>query len=581
MRTSQFPLSTLKETPSDAEIVSHQLMLRAGLIRKLAAGLYTWLPLGLKVLRKVERVVREEMDRAGALEMLMPVVQPAELWQESGRWEQYGPELARLNDRHDRAFCLGPTHEEIITDLARSELKSYRQLPVNFYQIQTKFRDEIRPRFGVMRAREFLMKDAYSFHLDQESLARTYDAMYLAYSNIFSRLGLKFRPVLADTGAIGGSHSHEFHVLADSGEDAIAFSTGSDYAANIEQAEAVAPTAARSAPTQDLLRVETPGKKTIAEVSEFLAVPPENILKTIAVMQTIVDADGLDRDVFVKVLLRGDHELNEIKLGKILGKFRFASEDEIERHMGCRPGYIGPLNLPAGAAGPVYADRAVAAMSDFVCGANEAGYHFTGVNWERDLPLPRDEYLRDLRNVVEGDPSPDGLGTLSIARGIEVGHIFQLGTKYSAALNATVLNEEGRGQVMVMGCYGIGVSRVVAAAIEQNHDERGIIWPEALAPFQVALCPINMQTSERVQAAADRLYAELSAAGFEVLYDDRKARPGVMFADMELIGIPHRIVVSERGLDAGALEYKGRRDADGQQIGIDGVIEFLRGRSER
>ncbi|MEW6038065.1 MAG: proline--tRNA ligase [Pseudomonadota bacterium] len=582
MRTSQFPLSTLKETPSDAEIVSHQLMLRAGLIRKLAAGLYTWLPLGLKVLRKVERVVREEMDRAGALEVLMPVVQPAELWQESGRWEQYGPELARLNDRHDRAFCLGPTHEEIITDLARNELKSYKQLPVNFYQIQTKFRDEIRPRFGVMRAREFLMKDAYSFHLDNESLAQTYDAMYLAYSNIFSRLGLKFRPVLADTGAIGGSHSHEFHVLADSGEDAIAFSTGSDYAANIEQAEAVAPTAARSAPTQDLLRVETPGKKTIAEVSEFLGVPADKILKTIAVMQTIVDADGLDRDVFVKVLLRGDHELNEIKLGKILGKFRFASEDEIERHMGCRPGYIGPLNLPGQAAfGLVYADRAVAAMSDFVCGANEAGYHFTGVNWERDLPLPRDEYLRDLRNVVEGDPSPDGLGTLSIARGIEVGHIFQLGTKYSAALNATVLNEEGRSQVMVMGCYGIGVSRVVAAAIEQNHDERGIIWPEALAPFQVALCPINMQTSERVQAAADRLYAELSAAGFEVLYDDRKARPGVMFADMELIGIPHRIVVSERGLDAGALEYKGRRDADGQQIGIDGVIEFLRGRSER
>lgn len=581
MRTSQFPLSTLKETPSDAEIVSHQLMLRAGLIRKLAAGLYTWLPLGLKVLRKVERVVREEMDRAGALEVLMPVVQPAELWQESGRWEQYGPELARLNDRHDRAFCLGPTHEEIITDLARNELKSYKQLPVNFYQIQTKFRDEIRPRFGVMRAREFLMKDAYSFHLDNESLAQTYDAMYLAYSNIFSRLGLKFRPVLADTGAIGGSHSHEFHVLADSGEDAIAFSTGSDYAANIEQAEAVAPATPRSAPAAELLRVETPGKKTIAEVSEFLGVPAERILKTIAVMQTIVDADGLDRDVFVKVLLRGDHELNEIKLGKVLGKFRFASEDEIERHMGCRPGYIGPLNLPAEAAfGPVYADRAVAAMSDFVCGANEAGYHFSGVNWERDLPLPQDEYLRDLRNVVEGDPSPDGLGTLSIARGIEVGHIFQLGTKYSAALNATVLNEEGRSQVMVMGCYGIGVSRVVAAAIEQNHDERGILWPEALAPFQVALCPINMQTSERVQAAADRLYAELMAAGFEVLYDDRKARPGVMFADMELIGIPHRIVVSERGLDAGTLEYKGRRDADSQQIGIDGVVEFLWSRSE-
>ncbi|MDF9393132.1 MULTISPECIES: proline--tRNA ligase [Methylococcus] len=581
MRTSQFPLSTLKETPSDAEIVSHQLMLRAGLIRKLAAGLYTWLPLGLKVLHKVERVVREEMDRAGALEVLMPVVQPAELWQESGRWEQYGPELARLHDRHDRPFCLGPTHEEIITDLARNELKSYRQLPVNFYQIQTKFRDEIRPRFGVMRAREFIMKDAYSFHLDQESLTQTYDAMYVAYSNIFSRLGLKFRAVLADTGAIGGSHSHEFHVLADSGEDTIAFSTASDYAANVEQAEAVAPIATRPTPTAALLKVETPGKKTIADVSEFLGVPAAKILKTIAVMQTIVDADGLDRDVFVKVLLRGDHELNEIKLGKVLGRFRFASEEEIERHMGCRPGYIGPLNLPAGTAfGPVYADHAVAVMSDFVCGANEAGYHFTGVNWERDLPLPQDEYVRDLRNVVEGDPSPDGLGTLRIARGIEVGHIFQLGTKYSAALNATVLNEEGRSQVMLMGCYGIGVSRVVAAAIEQNHDERGIIWPEALAPFQVALCPINMQASERVQAATERLYAEFSAAGFEVLYDDRKARPGVMFADMELIGIPHRIVISERGLDAGTLEYKGRQDADSQPIGIDGVVEFLRDRLE-
>ncbi|WP_017366319.1 proline--tRNA ligase [Methylococcus capsulatus] len=581
MRTSRFPLNTLKEIPSDAEIVSHQLMLRAGLIRKLAAGLYTWLPLGLKVLRRVERVVREEMDRAGALEVLMPVVQPAELWQESGRWEQYGPELARLHDRHDRAFCLGPTHEEIITDLARNELKSYRQLPVNFYQIQTKFRDEIRPRFGVMRAREFVMKDAYSFHLDQESLAQTYDAMYVAYSNIFSRLGLRFRPVLADTGAIGGSHSHEFHVLADSGEDAIAFSTVSDYAANVEQAEALAPTAPRPAPTAALLKVETPGKKSIAEVSEFLGVPPHQILKTVAVMQTIVDDDGLDRDMFVTVLLRGDHELNEVKLGKVLGRFRFASEDEIERHMGCRPGYIGPLNLPAGTAvGPVYADRAVAVMSDFVCGANEAGYHFSGVNWERDLPLPQDEYLCDLRNVVEGDPSPDGLGTLRIARGIEVGHIFQLGTKYSAALNATVLNEEGRSQVMLMGCYGIGVSRVVAAAIEQNHDERGIVWPEALAPFQVALCPINMQTSERVRTTAERLYAELSAAGFEVLYDDRKVRPGVMFADMELIGIPHRIVISERGLDSGALEYKGRRDADNQSIGIDGVIEFLRDRSE-
>lgn len=579
MRTSQFPLNTLKETPADAEIVSHKLMLRAGLIRKLAAGLYTWLPLGLKVLRKVERVVREEMDGSGALEVSMPVVQPAELWQESGRWEKYGPELARLKDRHEREFCLGPTHEEIITDLARAEIKSYKQLPINYYQIQTKFRDEIRPRFGVMRAREFLMKDAYSFHLDPDSLQQTYDAMYQAYSNIFTRLGLKFRPVLADTGAIGGSHSHEFHVLADSGEDAIAFSSESQYAANVEQAEAVAPSIERGAPSQYLQKVETPGRKTIAEVSDFLGVPPEKILKTIAVMKKVTDALGQEKEVFGLLFLRGDHELNIIKTDKILEGFRFATEGEIESHMQCRAGYIGPdLNKRLR---PIrwWVDRSAATMSDFVCGANEAGFHYTGVNWERDfLAVPFTsihELIVDIRNVVDGDPSPDGLGTLSIARGIEVGHIFQLGTKYSEAMNATVLNEEGRAQVMIMGCYGIGITRVVAAAIEQNHDAKGIIWPQALAPFDVALLPMNMHTAPRVMEKAEALYAELKAAGFDVLFDDRKARPGVMFADMELIGIPHRVVVSDKGLDVGTLEYRGRQDAENQHIPIAEVVDFL------
>jgi prolyl-tRNA synthetase len=577
MRTSQFPLNTVKETPADAEIVSHKLMLRAGVIRKLAAGLYTWLPLGLKVMRKVEQVVREEMDAAGALEVLMPVVQPAELWQESGRWEKYGPELARLKDRHDREFCLGPTHEEIITELARNELKSYKQLPINYYQIQTKFRDEIRPRFGVMRAREFMMKDAYSFHIDHASLQQTYDAMYVAYSNIFSRLGLKFRAVLADTGAIGGSHSHEFHVLADSGEDAIAFSDGSEYAANVEQAEALAPARERAAPAQDMRKVETPGKKTIEEVCGFLGVTPQKILKTLAVIQSRRTAEGESRDTFVRLYLRGDHELNEVKLGKILGPFRFASDEEIERHMGCRPGYIGPLAEPdESKIGPVYADCAVAAMSDFICGANEAGFHTVGVNWNRDRPLP--DHIVDLRKVVDGDPSPDGKGSLRIARGIEVGHIFQLGTRYSEAMKATVQNEQGENQAMIMGCYGIGVSRVVAAAIEQNHDDKGILWPEALAPFQIALLPMNMHTSERLQTAAERLYAELRAAGFDVLFDDRKARPGVMFADMELIGIPHRVVISDKGLDAGTLEYKGRRDVDTQAIPLAGIVAFLRER---
>lgn len=564
MRTSQFPLNTVKETPADAEIVSHQLMLRAGLIRKLAAGLYTWLPLGLRVLRKVERVIREEMDAAGAMEVSMPVVQPAELWQESGRWEKYGPELARLKDRHEREFCLGPTHEEIITDLARSEIKSYKQLPVNYYQIQTKFRDEIRPRFGVMRAREFLMKDAYSFHLDQASLQQTYDAMFVAYSNIFSRLGLEFRPVLADTGAIGGSHSHEFHVLAESGEDAIAFSTASQYAANVEQAEALALAVEAEAP-MPLTLVDTPSQQTIDEVSTFLNVAPARVLKTLFVA-------GSEEGV-VALLLRGDHELNAVKASKLEGvatPLRFATEAEVRAAAGCAPGSLGPVGLKI----PTVADRSAANLVNFVCGANQDGKHYTGTNWGRDLPQP--ELVADIRNVVDGDPSPDGQGTLGIARGIEVGHIFQLGTKYSEAMNATVLNEEGRSQVMIMGCYGIGVTRVVAAAIEQNHDAKGIIWPQALAPFDIALLPMNMHTSPRLQEQAERLYAELRAAGFEVLFDDRKARPGVMFADMELIGIPHRIVVSDKGLDAGTLEYKGRRDTESRQIPIGELVDFLR-----
>jgi prolyl-tRNA synthetase len=567
MRTSQFPLNTLKETPADAEIISHQLMLRAGLIRKLAAGLYTWLPLGLKVLRKVEQVVREEMDKAGALEVSMPVVQPAELWQESGRWEKYGPELARLKDRHEREFCLGPTHEEIITDLARAEIKSYKQLPVNYYQIQTKFRDEIRPRFGVMRAREFLMKDAYSFHLDQGSLQQTYDAMYLAYSNIFTRLGLKFRPVLADTGAIGGSHSHEFHVLADSGEDAIAFSSESQYAANVEQAEALALELPAEAP-EPLKLVDTPSQHSIEAVSAFLGLAASRVLKTLFVA-------GEEEGV-VALLLRGDHELNAVKAAKLPGvasPLRFASESEVRAAAGCAPGSLGPIGLQI----PKFVDRSAASLINFVCGANQDGKHYTGVNWGRDLPQP--DNVADIRNVLDGDPSPDGLGTLSIARGIEVGHIFQLGTKYSEAMNATVLNEEGRAHVMTMGCYGIGITRVVAAAIEQNHDAKGIIWPQALAPFDVALLPMNMHTLPRVMQKAEQLYAELRAAGFDVLFDDRKARPGVMFADMELIGIPHRIVVSDKGLDAGTLEYKGRRDAENKHVPIEGIIGFLRGKA--
>ncbi|HEB98057.1 MAG TPA: proline--tRNA ligase [Thiotrichales bacterium] len=561
MRTSRFPLSTLKEVPADAEVVSHQLMLRAGMIRKLAAGVYNWLPLGLRVLRRVEAIVREEMNRAGALELLMPAVQPAELWQESGRWDQYGPELLRLRDRHDREFCFGPTHEEVITDIARRELRSYRQLPVNFYQIQTKFRDEIRPRFGVMRAREFLMKDAYSFHLDQASLQETYDLMFETYGRIFSRLGLDFRAVQADTGSIGGAVSHEFHVLAESGEDAIAFCPESGYAANVELAEALPPEDGRSAPGKTMETVETPGQHSIEEVSSFLGIEPARCLKTLIV-------HGSEEGRLVALVLRGDHELNEIKAAKlpqVASPLAFASEAEVRAATGAGPGSVGPVGLSI----PVIADHAAAAAADFVCGANEDGKHLKGVNWGRDLPEPE---TADLRNVVEGDPSPDGKGRLSILRGIEVGHIFQLGTKYSEALKATVLDEDGKERPMIMGCYGIGVSRVVAAAIEQNHDEHGILWPEPIAPFRVALCPMNMKKSQRVREAAERLYAEFLDAGVDVLFDDRDVRAGVMFADMELIGIPHRVIVGERNLDAGQVEYKRGRSKDAELVPIDQIV---------
>ena len=569
MRTSNFPLQTLKEVPSDAEIASHRLMLRAGLIRKLAAGLYTWLPLGLRVLRKVETIVREEMDRAGALEVLMPAVQPAELWQESGRWDRYGAELLRLTDRHQREFCFGPTHEEIITDLARNELRSYRQLPVNYYQIQTKFRDEIRPRFGVMRAREFLMKDAYSFHVDQDSLQQTYNLMHATYCRIFTRCGLDFRPVAADTGSIGGSGSHEFHVLADSGEDAIAFSTASDYAANVELAEAVSPSAARPAATEQLRTVDTPDARTIAELVEQFDQPIERTVKTLVVAASeAVEAD------FVALLVRGDHELNEVKADKlreVQSPLRFATEAEIRSAFGAGPGSLGPVQCPV----PVIADRSVVHLADFSAGANIDGKHLFGINWGRDLPEPA---VADIRNVVEGDPSPDGNGTLTIARGIEVGHIFQLGQKYSAALNASVLDENGSQVTMTMGCYGIGVSRVVGAAIEQHNDAQGIVWPTAIAPFELALVPMQMKKSERVREAAEKLYNALRDAGIDVLFDDRDARPGVMFADMELIGIPHRVVVGERGLDNGEVEYRGRRDSENQMLPIDSLVAFIRDR---
>ncbi len=547
MRVSQFFISTQKEAPSEAELVSHKLMLRAGYIRKLSSGLYTWMPLGLRVLRKVEAIVREEMNRSGAIELLMPAVQPAELWQETGRWEVFGPQMLKITDRHEKLFCFGPTHEEVITDIARREVKSYRQLPLNFYQIQTKFRDEVRPRFGVMRAREFLMKDAYSFHTSFDSLEQTYRVMYETYSRIFTRLGLQFRAVAADTGAIGGSGSHEFHVLADSGEDALAFCPSSEYAANVELAEAIAPETSASATLETLQKVITPGQKSIEEIAAFMNVQAQQVLKTIAV----VDSKG----IFTLLLLRGDHMLNEIKAGKVLGEFRFASDEEIRQNLGCRPGYISP----AGKSHPVLADRAAAAMSNFVCGANEDGFHYSGGNFGRDIHLDAAS-VHDLRNVVAGDASPDGMGKLELCRGIEVGHIFQLRTKYSTALNATYLDENGKTQVMEMGCYGIGVSRIVAAAIEQNYDERGITIPLAMAPFQVAIAPIGMKKSDAVRQAAEQLYAEFTAAGIEVLLDDRDERPGVMFADLELIGIPHRIVIGDRGLKEGKVEYQGRRD---------------------
>jgi prolyl-tRNA synthetase len=566
MRLSTYPINTLRDVPADAEVVSHQLMLRAGLIRRLAAGLYTWLPLGLRVLRKVEAIVREEMNRAGAIELLMPTVQPAELWQESGRWEQFGPELLRMRDRHERPFCFGPTHEEVITDLARRELKSYRQLPVNFYQIQTKFRDEIRPRFGVMRAREFTMKDAYSFHLDPASLEQGYQAMYQAYSRIFTRMKLRFRAVRADTGSIGGNASQEFHVLADSGEDAIVFSDADDYAANLEMAEALPPSAPRAAPAATRTRVATPGTRTIAELTAFLGVDAASCLKTLLV-------EGSDGGV-VALVVRGDHELNAVKAQKLPGvasPLRMASAEQVCTATGCEPGFIGP----AGLAMKVYADHSAANAADFVCGANERDAHLTGVNWGRDLPEPE---VVDIRNVVAGDPSPSGRGRLDVARGIEVGHIFQLGRKYSEAMKAEVLDEQGKSVTMFMGCYGIGVTRVVAAAIEQNNDERGIVWPEPIAPFNVSLIPINLQKSERVREASERLYAELQAAGFEVLYDDRDARPGVKFADDELVGIPHRVVVGDKGLERGVLEYKPRSGDGACDVPVASIAGFLRER---
>jgi prolyl-tRNA synthetase len=564
MRLSQYPISTLKEVPGDAEVVSHQLMLRAGLIRRLAAGLYVWLPMGLRVLRKVEQIVREEMNRAGALELCMPTVQPAELWVESGRWTKYGPELLRFKDRHDRDFLYGPTHEEVITDIARRELRSYKQLPVNFYQIQTKFRDEIRPRFGVMRAREFLMKDAYSFHTDEASLAEGYRLMYEAYSRIFTRLGLKFRAVQADGGAIGGQTTQEFHVLADSGEDAIVFSNGDDYAANLETAATLAATSPRAAATQELSKVSTPNTRTIGEVTALLGVTAAQCVKTLLV-------DGSDGGL-VALVVRGDHELNAVKAQKLDGvasPLKMAGAERIRSAAGAEPGFIGPVGFK----GRIYVDHAAAHLSDFVCGANEKDMHYRGVNWGRDLP---EQQSVDIRNVQAGDPSPSGHGTLEIARGIEVGHIFQLGQLYSKAMNASVLDEQGKALTMYMGCYGIGVTRVVAAAIEQNHDANGIIWPGAIAPFQVVLVPLNYQKSAKVQEAADALYRDFNAAGIDVLLDDRDARPGVKFADSELLGIPHRIVIGDRSLSAGKLEYRHRRETESTEIEAADPVGYIR-----
>lgn len=565
MRTSQYLLSTLREDPSDAELISHKLMLRAGMIRKIASGMYTWLPTGLRVLRKVESIVRQEMNNAGAIEMLMPSVQPSELWEESGRWNQFGPELLRFQDRHNRDFCLGPTHEEVITALMRDELNSYKQLPANFYQIQTKFRDEVRPRFGVMRAREFLMKDAYSFHDSQESLESTYQVMHQAYCNVFDRIGLEYRPVLADTGAIGGSNSHEFHVLAASGEDAIAFSSESQYAANVEKAESLPPQGQRAQPAAELHKIETPNCKTITAVSEFLSIDPKTTIKTL-----LVRGEDEQHPV-ICICLRGDHNLNEIKAEKhplIAAPLELINEEQVNKTTGAYPGSVGPVGLDI----PVLVDRDAELLSDFVCGANDNGFHYTGANWQRDAQI---NDVFDFREVVAGDKSPDGKGVLEIKRGIEVGHIFQLGQKYSEAMNCNVLDQNGKSQTLHMGCYGIGVSRIVAAAIEQNHDERGIIWPTAIAPFHLAIVPMNMHRSEKVQEIAEKLYKELTAAGIEVLFDDRKERPGVMFTDMELIGVPHRIVISDRGLEAGNIEYKNRTGSATQDLQLESALEQL------
>lgn len=564
MRASQFFIATQKEAPQEAELASHRLMLRAGFIKRLGAGLYTWMPLGLRVLRKVEAIVREEMNKAGALELLMPAVQPKELWEETGRWAVFGPQMLKIQDRHERDFCFGPTHEEVITDIARREIKSYKQLPLNFYQIQTKFRDEIRPRFGVMRAREFMMKDAYSFHTSLASLEATYAVMYQAYSNVFTRLGLEFRAVRADTGAIGGDGSHEFHVLADSGEDGLAYCPNSDYAANVELAEALAPATPRAAASQEMKLVDTPKQTSCEDVAALLGVNLTNTVKSIALIA---------EDKFYLCLLRGDHNLNEIKVGKLAGlaDFRFATEEEIRANLNCPPGFIGPVNV--GANVTVIADRTVAAMSDFICGANQAKFHLQGVNFGRDLPEPI--VVADIRNVVAGDPSPDGKGELALCRGIEVGHIFQLRTKYAQAMNATYLDEQGQTQVMEMGCYGIGVSRIVGAAIEQGNDERGIIFPASLAPFQVAIAPIGMDKSDAVKEAATKLYQELLAAGVDVLLDDRGERPGVMFAEMELMGIPHRVVIGDRGLQTGQVEYQARTSTEAQAIPLNEIAGFV------
>ena len=564
MKLSQLLTSTLREAPADAEIVSHKLMLRAGMIRQLAAGIYTWLPLGFRVLKKVETIIREEMNSVGAQEILMPAVQPAELWHESKRWEHYGPELLRINDRHEREFCFGPTHEEVITDLVRREIRSYKQLPVNFYQIQTKFRDEIRPRFGIMRSREFLMKDAYSFHLNDESLQETYQQMYKTYSKIFTRLGLQFRAVIADSGNIGGNKSHEFHVLAESGEDQIVFSENGEYAANLEQAEALVSQESRPEPSKKIKTFDTPDQKTIEEISKFLNINTNQCLKTLIIKS---EDDGL-----IALVLRGDHELNRAKTEKLSGVMKpltFANNDEIMSTIGCDAGSIGPIDISI----PIYIDHEVKNMSDFVCGANVNGKHLTGVNWERDLPLPP---TVDIRNVCEGDLAKDGSGKLEFARGIEVGHIFQLGTKYSSSMKATCLDQTGKTVTLTMGCYGIGVSRIVAAAIEQNHDEKGIIWPSSIAPFQLALIPINMHKSIRLRKAVMLFYDELVANNIDVLLDDRQERPGVMFSDIELIGIPHRFVFSEKGFDAGEIEYKARRDTENKNIQIKKAVAFIK-----